>query len=275
MKIEQLFELNKPVVEKKKYKKKVGSQPIEETGLGDFRLHQKVGTPQDLVRDLKAKIGKGKIAKLLVTQSEYGDTLTYAFESKEHPTEAKERPKGKTDDSDIDIKMNDPRSNYALKKARAKNSQADSDLEAFIKSMDDEQNQDDVDINQLQAQIDGQQDQINDLKQQFKKIKLGEQEDIYFECVRVLNGFKQLNEDFDWEPQPAFAGAAVKHEKEKLSPRDIDGKVQRAWNMAIQEYKNAFSPKVKSQYRQQMNKIIGIAQRANIALDPDPESLGI
>jgi len=78
----------------------------------------------------------------------------------------KEEKSNKASKQGQDIEIRDPKAARALDVARTKYAYAETDLEAFVKMMQDEQDEDDKEIDELEKETAKQEQEINDLKQQ-------------------------------------------------------------------------------------------------------------
>ena len=72
-----------------------------------------------------------------------------------------------------EIESDNPHVNIALDKAKSRYSHLDSDVEAFVKMMQDEQNEDEVDITALERQVQDMQLQIDELRSMIESMMQG------------------------------------------------------------------------------------------------------
>jgi len=224
-------------------KKAVDNELVGEAGI-DYRLKSKTGSTQDLIRDLKQALGKDKVAKLQVKRSNLhgGDLISYAFES----AEASKNVVAETG------------SVHALKREIFSQLR---ELGNFVKSSND---------------YDLLSECYNELLEVTYSIGAPQQMDEWMvEAIALLNDFSVLNEDFDWEPQPEFAGAAVKQDDRHRSERDIADKIQKMWVMLLKQYKEYPDAKRRRDSLQQIKKVAGVAGRKGIELDPAPQAIGL
>ena len=98
----------------------------------------------------------------------------------------------KEDKDSQDVTIADPKAALALKQARAKYTYAKSDLEAFVKMVQDEEEQDQREIEKFEADTERQEQDIKDLENKEAKStavisKLEKENDLLQKQIKTLN----------------------------------------------------------------------------------------
>ena len=91
-----------------------------------------------------------------------------------------------------DVTIADPKAAIALKQARAKYTYAQSDLEAFVKMVQDEEEKDNAEIEKLEQDTERQEKEIQDLEDKGNRStsvisKLEKENDLLQKQIKILN----------------------------------------------------------------------------------------
>jgi len=103
------------------------------------------------------------------------------------------------------VTIADPKAAFALKQARAKYSYADSDLEAFVKMTQDNEEEEDQEIEKIEKEIQNAENEIKDLEdteasQQDEINRLEKENDLQDKSIRALTAkekaYERMSQDY-------------------------------------------------------------------------------